>query len=387
MGRILVTKTADAVIIGGGIIGVSVAFYLARAKFGKIIVLEKERFLGSGSTAKAAGGIRAQFSSKVNIEMSMLSERVFVRFKEETGWDALFDKVGYMFLLSDEQSVADFTKSYELQRSLGLKVRLLKPDEIPDYAPDLRRDGILLATFCEDDGLGDPYEFLSGYEHACRRDGVEFALQTELTAINCQGGRISGVSTTGGDIDTEVVINCAGPFGGQVGTLAGVQVAVKPYPRQCVTTGELDFIKGDFPMVVDVRSGLYMHKESKGLLLGWGDKERESSFDVSIDPDYTDAILERALELMPRLETAEIANQWSGLYETTPDHTAILGQDDNVNGLFHTTGFSGHGFMHAPAAGILTSEILTGKKLSIDISSLSPGRFAKGSVIAESNVI
>ena len=140
-------------------------------------------------------------------------------------------------------------------------------------------------------------------------------------------------------------------------------------------------------MVVDVRSGLYMHKESKGLLLGWGDKERESSFDVSIDPDYTDAILERALELMPRLETAEIANQWSGLYETTPDHTAILGQDDNVNGLFHTTGFSGHGFMHAPAAGILTSEILTGKKLSIDISSLSPGRFAKGSVIAESNVI
>jgi len=378
---------ADAVIIGGGIIGTAIAFYLAKAKYGNIILVEKELFLGSGATSKAAGGIRAQFSSKSNIEMSMLSEKSFVNFKEETGQDAFYDKVGYMFLLEENNHIESFKKDYELQKSLGLNVELLKPEDIGQYAPHVSLEGIKLATFCHEDGLGDPHEFLTGYEKAARQLGVEFEIEAEVTGINLNAGKVTGVKTGKGEISTPLVINCAGPYAKVIGRMVGADVKVEPIRRQIVTTGELDFIKPYIPMVVDVKSGLYCHKESKGMLLGWADFSVKPSFDTSIDPDYTDAILEKALERIPQLETAEIANQWAGLYETTPDHRAIIGWEPAVEGMFHCTGFSGHGFMHAPAAGQITTEILTDRELSIDISSLSPSRFAKGVVAEETNVI
>lgn len=378
---------ADVVIVGGGIIGVAVAFYLAKRKYGQIVIVEKEPFLGAGSTSKAAGGIRAQFSTKANIEMSMLSEKLFCSFKEDTGSEALFDQVGYLFALSDDQDVATYTRQYELQRSVGLNVQLLKPEDIPQYAPHIRIDDIKLATYCHDDGLGDPSEFLRGYEKADRQMGVEIVTECEVTAIRKEGDKIAAVRTTQGEISTPLVVNCAGPWAALIARLAGAEIKLEPFKRQCVTTGELDFIKPFFPMVVDVKSGLYFHKESKGLLLGWADKDMKSSFDVSIEPDYTDTIIEKALDRIPQLETAEIANQWAGLYETTPDHQAIIGWDTEVRGLFHVTGFSGHGFMHAPAAGVVTSEILAGVKPTIDISSLGPERFAHGLAHHETNVI
>ena len=378
---------ADAVIIGGGIIGVAVAFYLARQKYGQIVVLEKEPFLGAGSTSKAAGGIRAQFSNKVNIEMSMFSEERFARFKEETGYDAQYNQVGYLFLLTEESDVKEYSAHNALQRSLGLRAELLKPEDVPQYAPHVRLDDVRLATFCHDDGLGDPNEFLSGYEHAIRDMGVEIALETPLTGISVNGSKVTTVKTARGDISCPLVINATGAWAGEVAKMVGADVAVLPYRRQIVTTGELDFVKPFFPMVVDVKSGLYCHKESKGMLLGWADKAVKPSFDISIDPDYTDSILERALDRIPQLETAEIANKWAGLYETTPDHRAIIGWEPAVEGMFHVTGFSGHGFMHAPAAGVVTAEMVAGKKTSIDISTLSPERFAKGAIVEETNII
>ncbi|MDD3732445.1 MAG: FAD-binding oxidoreductase [candidate division Zixibacteria bacterium] len=378
---------ADAVIIGGGIIGVATAFYLAREKYGNIVLLEKETFLGSGSTSKAAGGIRAQFATRTNIQMSMLSEKIFANFKEETGFDALYTQCGYMFLLSEDKDIDEFKKSYQLQKSLGLPVELLKPDDIKKYAPIVRTDDIKLATFCRDDGIGDPSEFLAGYEKAARKLGVEINIETEVTGFNTREDKITGVKTNKGEIKCPLVINCTGAWTKLIGRMVGVNVRVEPVRRQCVTTGELDFINPEFPMVVDVKSGLYTHRESKGLLLGWADKNVKPSFDISIDPDYTDNILERALDRIPRLETAEIANQWAGLYETTPDHRAIIGWEKAVAGLFHITGFSGHGFMHAPAAGLVTTDILTGREPRIDISDLEPQRFAEGVVTEETNVI
>lgn len=365
----------------------AVAYYLAHRKYGSIVLVEKESVPGAGSTSKAAGGIRAQFASKVNIEMSMLSEKLFRRFREDTGSEALFDQVGYMFLLSSDEDVVSFRESVTLQQSLGLNVELLQPEDIPRLAPHVRIDDIKLATYCNDDGLGDPHEFLSGYAQAARKMGVEIALETDVIGLTTNSGRLTEVVTSKGSIASGVVVNASGPFAAQIGNMVGAEVRVDPVRRQCVTTGELDFVKPDFPMVVDVASGLYCHKESKGLLLGWADKSVKPSMDTSIDPDYTDAILERALNRMPQLETAEIANQWAGLYETTPDHRAIIGYEPSVEGLFHVVGFSGHGFMHAPAAGMVTSEVLTGKQTTIDISDLSPDRFAKGVLLEETNVI
>lgn len=382
-------KNADAVIIGGGIIGMSVAYHLAKFKLGKIVLLEKEILPGSGATAKAAGGIRAQFSTKVNIEMSMLSEKMFASFKDEIWNDALFDQVGYMFVLENDSDIETFTKSYELQKSLGLNVEMINPDDIAKLAPHVNLENVKSATFCKDDGLGDPYEFLSGYETAARKNGVEIVYDTEVVSIEKNGDKITSVTTKDNVISTPLVINCAGPQAKLIGQMLNIDIPVEPIKRQIVTTGELDFVKPFFPMVVDVKTGLYTHKESKGLLLGWADKSVKPSFDISIEPDYTDSILERALEHIPQLETAEIANQWAGLYEVTPDHHAIIGHESEIEGLFEVNGFSGHGFMQAPAAGLVTAEILTGKDPSVDVSDLSPKRFKGQSVslIDETNVI
>jgi len=382
-----VRSKADAVIIGGGIIGMATAFYMARAKYGRIVLLEKESLTGTHSTSKAAGGIRAQFANKANIQMSMLSEKLFCRFKEDTGQEAFFDQVGYMFLLTRDDDVEMFTKSADLQRSLGLKVEILKPADIPQYAPHVRLDDVKMATFCHDDGLADPNEFLAGYEKSSRNLGVEIELGTEVTGMTVSAGRVTEVITNRGNISCGLVINAAGAFSSLIGRMVGVDLKVAPIRRQCVTTGQLDFVKPFFPMVVDVASGLYTHKESKGLLLGWADPNVKPSFDISVDPDYTDAILEKALDRIPQLETAEVANQWAGLYETTPDHRAIIGYEPAVEGLFHITGFSGHGLMHAPAAGMVSTQIIMGQEPEIDISDLSPERFAKGELQHETNVI
>ncbi len=381
------TKNADAVIIGGGVIGLSTAYQLAKFKYGKIIVLEKELFLGSGATGKCAGGVRAQFSTKINIEMSMLSEKMLVAFESETGYPIVFDQVGYMFLLSDDKELADFTKAYELQRSLGLNVDLIEPSEVTKIAPPVRVDDIIKATFCKDDGLADPNDMIQGYASAARKLGVEIAVENEVTGLKIEDGEIKGVVTKEGEIETPLVVNAAGPYAKVIAKMAGIDLPVEPIRRQIVTTGPLEYINATFPMVVDVKSGLYCHKESAGLLLGWADSSVPPAFDESVDPDYSDNIIMKALDRIPQLETAEMAKSWAGLYETTPDHHAIIGPAEQVEGLFYVNGFSGHGLMHAPAAGLVAAEIICNKEPSVDISPLAPDRFARGRIVEETNVI
>ncbi len=381
------SRNADAVIIGGGIIGLATAFNLARMKYGKVVVVEKELFLGSGATAKCAGGIRAQFTTKVNIQMSMKSEEILVNFEAETGWPAIFDQCGYMFLLTEEEHVRDFEKSVALQRSLGLPVEYLSPDKINEIAPRVRTDDVIKATFCKNDGLADPNDLIQGYAAAARRHGVEIVVEAEAVGLIMEGGRVKGVKTKAGDFSSSLIINAAGPYAKVIAAMAGIDLPVEPVRRQISTTGALDFIKPGFPMIVDVRSGLYFHRESPGLLLGWADKTVAPGFDESVDPDYTDNIIMRALDRVPDLETAEISKSWAGLYETTPDHHAIIGWAGKVEGLFFNNGFSGHGMMHAPAAGLVAAEIITGKTPSVEITALNPERFDKGQVREETNVI
>ena len=377
----------DAIIIGGGIAGLATAFNLAKMSFGDILILEKEMFVGSGATAKCAGGIRAQFSSKINIEVSMKSIEIFEHFEEITGEPALYDQVGYMFLLTDEATVEPYLKAAELQQALGLSVQIFSPDDVVKIAPPVRNDDVIKATFCNRDGLGDPHEFLQGYFRASKRMGVDIVTEMPATGIIVKSGKVAGVKTPKGDLSTPLVINAAGPYAKVIGAMAGVIVPVEPYRRQIVTTGELDFIPATMPMVVDVSSGLYCHKESKGLLMGWADPNVPPAFDESQDPDYNDTILMKALDRIPRLETAEVANSWAGLYETTPDHHAIIDFADTVEGFFVISGFSGHGFMHAPGAGLLAAEMISGKTPSIDASRLSLRRFVGGTIEEEVNVI
>ncbi len=381
------TRNADVVIIGGGIIGLAAAFNLAKFKFGKIVVVEKEMFLGSGATSKCAGGIRAQFNSKSNIEMSMKSEEILANFESITGYPAIFNQCGYMFLLSDEKELADFSKAVELQKSLGLPVELIDPDRINDFAPEVRTDDIIKATFCQQDGLADPNDLIQGYASASRGLGVEILVETEVTGITTDKNTVTGIKTNKGDIDCPLIINAAGPYAKIIAQMAGTSIPVEAVRRQIVTTAALDFVGPKFPMVVDVKAGLYFHREAPGLLLGWADNTVEPAFDESVDPDYTDNIIMKALDRIPALETAGVSNSWAGLYEVTPDHHAIIGSSKKINGLFYINGFSGHGLMHAPAAGLVAAESICGKKTTVDISSLAEDRFEKGVISEETNVI
>ncbi len=378
---------ADAIVIGGGIIGVATAFNLAQMKYGKILLLEKEMFLGTGATAKCAGGIRAQFTTKVNIQMSMKSEELLVNFEELTGWPAVFDQVGYMFLISDDNELAQFTDAVKLQKSLGLPVEFIDIKQVNEIAPPVRTDDIIKATFCKNDGLADPNDMIQGYASAARKAGVEIETESEVTGLVLNGDSITGVQTKKGTISTNMVVNAAGPYAKLIAQMAGKVLPVEPVRRQIVTTGALDYIPHTFPMVVDVRAGLYFHRESPGLLFGWADKDVPPGFDESVDPNYTDTILMKALDRVPRLESAEIQKAWAGLYETTPDHHAIIGFEPELKGLFYNNGFSGHGLMHGPAAGLVAAEMICGKKPSVDVSTLSPNRFVKGTTVEETNVI
>lgn len=377
----------DAIIVGGGIIGLATAFNLAKMKFGNILVLERDLFVGSGATSKCAGGIRAQFFSRANIEVSMKSIEIFEKFEDITGEPALYDQVGYTFLLTQDDTVESYLKAVELQQSLGLDVRVIGPDDIKELAPPVRTDDIIKATFCPRDGLGDPHEFMQGYFRASKKLGVDIVTEKEVTGIIVDNGKVAGVKTDSEDISTPLVINAAGPYARKIGEMVDVEVPVDPYRRQIVTTGELDFIPQTMPMVVDVASGLYCHKESKGLLMGWADTSVEPGFDESQDPDYNDNILMKALDRIPKLEEAEVGNSWAGLYETTPDHHAIIGFAEEIEGFFVNAGFSGHGFMHAPGAGLLAAEVIAGREASVNIDRLALGRFARGPVEEEVNVI
>lgn len=377
----------DIVIIGGGIIGCSIAYYLAKKKFGKIAVVEKDQYLGNGATAKCAGGIRAQFGTEINVRMSMLSERKFEVFKEELDAEVQFDQVGYLFLMTTDEHVEAFRKQYAMWQKVGHPVEWLDAKQILELVPVLETSDVLAGTFSRKDGIGDPHQFTQGYVNAARRLGVKFLLESEAKNILHSGDVITGVVTSQGELSTDTVVNAAGPHSRIVSNWLGIDIPVRPYKRQIVTTAPLDFITDSFPMVVDIGSGLYTHKESGGLLLGWADKDTPEGFDESAHPDYTDAILEKGLNRIPQLETAEIKAAWGGLYDTTPDHHAILGSSGVVPRFYHANGFSGHGFMHAPAVGIVMSELIMGEPLSIDIAALSPHRFAKTSLVEENTVI
>ena len=385
-------QTADVVIIGGGVIGLSSAFYIARERYnraadGRVVVVEREPVTGAGATGKNAGGIRAQFSTPDNIIFSLRSIEVFERFREETGSNLVFNQCGYLFLQTTEEQVESFTKQAELQRSLGVDVVFMTPEEIKELAPALRVDDVIRGNFFARDGIADPGDVCMGYYNACKRVGVDVRVSHTVTGLIMAGDKITGVRTNKGDIATETVINAAGPFAREIAAMAGYTLDVQPVKRQIVTTGELDFINKEFPMVVDVGSGVYFHRETPGLLMGWADPNTPVGYDESVDPDYTDEILIRTLERVPQLETAEVGRAWGGLYETTPDHKAVIGRAPGVEGMILVNGFSGHGLMHAPAAGMVVSDIFGGVTPRFSIETFSPERFAKGALTCETNVI
>jgi sarcosine oxidase subunit beta len=368
--------SAGVAIVGGGIMGVAVAYYLARRGIQDIVLLERD-LVSQGSTGLSVGGIRQQFSHPANIRLSQRSVRVFETFREEFGVDIGYHKAGYLFLAAKEETWRDFLVSVETQRRLGVPVEILAREEISRRWPYLQLKDIRGGTFCAEDGYADPYLVAMGFAQSARRLGVRIEELTLVTAIQRKEGRINGVVTSRGDVQTPVVVNAAGPWAAEVGRMAGVDLPVLPYRRQAFMTQPFDLFPKPVPMIIDQDAGFYFRGADPGLIMGMSDPEESPGFHIQTDRAFMERVVEAAIYRAPRIENARILRGWAGLYEVTPDDNPIIGPIDTCPGFFCAVGFSGHGFQHGPAVGQIVSRLLAGQPSDLDLEPFSYDRFAR----------
>jgi len=385
------TETADVVIIGSGIVGSSVAYHLAEVGCTNVLVVEREAHQGKGSTGKSMGGVRAQFATMVNIQMSRYSIDFFATFDEQLGYPADYRPHGYLFCATSERQLGYLKANRERQLALGVKnVELISREDIVKILPQLRIDDVIGGTYCPTDGFVDPHSVMMGFMMKARERGVRLWLDTKVTGIEVANGQVTGVTTTRGPVSAPMIVNAAGAWAAEVALLAGAELPVEPLRRQLVPTEPFAGLPKRFPMVIDMSTGFHFRREGKGILLAWNDPEETPGFKTDFDASFIEKILTRAASRVPCLADAEVnpRRAWAGLYEMTPDHHAIIGPAPNVKGLFFVNGFSGHGVMHSPASGRITADlILHGSSELVDTTLIGLERFATGRLLEETAIL
>jgi len=371
-------RTASVVVIGGGAVGCSIAYHLARRGVRDVVVLERET-VGSGTTSKAAGGIRAQFGTEPEIRFSLEGQRVLETFKEEFGGEPGFQRIGYLFLVSSTEALRGFETRIALQRRLGVDVRVITPKEAQAIVPALNVDDLVAAVWGPQDGVAGPAEVTAGFARRARELGARIVEGVETTGLTLDGGRVRGVTTSDGTIAAPVVVNAAGPAAARVGRLAGLALPVYPRRRHIFFTEPFPEIPGPVPLTTDRASGFYFRKEMEQLLLSPGDVEDiGEDFTVPVDRAKIEETVTKAVHRVPVLEQATIAGGWAGLRPLTPDDHAIIGWAPGLSGFFLAVGFGGHGFQHSPATGRHVADWIVDGKPSMDLSLFDPGRFSTG---------
>jgi len=379
-------KTAEVAIIGGGIMGVSIAYYLAKQGVSDVVVLEKD-LLAQASTGLSVGGIRQQFSNPANIRLSQESVRVYERFEDEFGADIKFRQVGYIFLAQMEETWNDFLSGVETQRQHDVPVEVLSQEDIKQRWSYLNVDDLKGGTFGPKDGYADPYLAAMGFANSARKLGVRIEEKTKVTGISIAGGRVQGVETSKGPISAPAVVNVAGPWGGEVARMAQLDLPVKPYRRQVFMTKSFDAIPKPVPMVIDQDVTFYFRGEEPGIIMGMSNPDEPSSFNLNVDRDFLEKVIEAAVRRAPLLEEAEILRGWGGLYTITPDDNPIIGEVPGIAGFFSAIGFSGHGFQQAPAVGLILSQLILDGQTNFDLKPFSYDRFGKKEQEGEKRVV
>lgn len=366
---------ASVVVIGGGVIGTSIAYHLAAAGVPDVVLVERDE-LAAGSTSKAAGGVRAQFSDEVNIRLGARSLEAFARFGEELGHDIGLHRTGYLFLLSTPEEVATFEASVALQNSLGVPSRLIDPAEAQRLNPLITTEGLLAAAYSPDDGHCTPEAVVHGYAAAARDLGARVLRRTEVTGIEQSRERITAVHTTLGRITTGAVICAAGAWSKAVGAMAGVDLPVRPLRRQIAVTEALPGRPPGLPMTIDFHTTFYFHPEGPGLLIGMSDPDERPGFATDTHDRWIPRLVETMERRAPSLLELRRTGGWAGLYEETPDHNALIGEASSVSRFLYATGFSGHGFLQGPAVGEVVRDLFLRRVPFVDVTPLSAGRFA-----------
>ena len=366
-------ERADVVIVGGGVMGAATAFHLTELGITDVVLLERET-LAAGSTSRSAGGIRAQFADELNIRIALRSIAEFEDFRTRVGADIDHEQSGYLFLLDDPGDVARFRVALELQRSLGVPSRELTVDEALAIVPQLEPDGLLAATFCPLDGRATPEAVVAGYADAARRAGARIRQGEPVERIDVRDGRIEAVGTSSGSIATDTVVCAAGVWSRDVAALAGIDLPVTGERRSMWYSPERDGLPTPLPLTIDFTTSFYFHGEGPGVAFGGREPTLEQ-------------VAEHAARRLPVLAELPIQSSWSGFYEMSPDHNAIVGETADPARFLYATGFSGHGFQQAPAVGEHLAELVAGRDPTLDLSPFALDRFARGEARREAFVI
>jgi len=380
-----VTETAEVVVVGAGIMGVSTAYHLARLGAGRVIVLERDTVC-SGSTALASGGIRHQYANRLGIELTTHSIVTYERFRDEFGVDPQFRQHGYLILIATEDELATARRSVALQRSLGVDVELLDAAATHALCPYLNTADLLGATYTPRDGYADPYLCATAIAARARELGVVIKQQHEVRGFLRHGDRVTGVTTAAGDFEARAVVIATGAWSGVVGKLAHVEIPVRPHRRHKFMTAPFpaERIPAATPFIIDPHRNFSLRREGAGLLFGHGRRDEPDSFSTEVDRSLEASVVERAIHRAPALADAALLRAYAGLYEMTPDQTGIVSAVPGVAGLHVVAGFSGHGFMHGPIAGQLMAEMLVhGRAVTMDAAALDLARFARGDTHVE----
>jgi sarcosine oxidase subunit beta len=384
-------EQATVVIVGGGVMGASIAFHLAEAGVGGVLLLERGDLAG-GSTCKAAGGVRAQFSDAVNIALGARSLLAFEDFAVRPGAEIDLHQVGYLFLHTDPVQAQTAREAVDLQNAMGVPTRLLTAAEAAALNPTVTTSDVLAATFHPRDGHCTPEAVVHGYASAARRLGATVLTGVEVTGVETDGTSITAVQTSEGTVRTSTVVCAAGTWSRAIGDMVGVDLPIHPLRRQILITEPLgpeleQLFPSDMPFTIDAASTLYMHREGPGVLLGMSYQAEQPGFDETYSEDWYPDLVD-AIELRcPDLLQVGIAHRWVGLYEVTPDHNALVGRSADVPGFLYAAGFSGHGFLQGPAIGEVIRDLYLDREPVIDVTSLSAERFANGDTLYELGIV
>lgn len=387
-----VMPSADVLIIGGGVIGASIAFQLGLKGQKRVVVLDRSAQPGLGSTGAATGGFRVQFSSEVNVRLSLASLEILKSFQDLTGVDPRYIPAGYLFLASNDQEMSSLRRAMDVQRAVGAtRTRQVSVDEARDLNPVANLDGIVGGSFSPVDRFTTPLNILKGFREAATRLGAEFRYGVELHGLRHENGKVISAQTSEGEYTAEVVVNAAGAWAGKVARMAGYDLPVRPVPRHVAVTQPCEQLSNEMPMTVWASDGFHVRVRNGRPLLIWTTKDQpESSFDTSVDRQWLRQVYVRALLSFPSLGSSplDVDSSWAGLYEMSPDKTAMVGLAPGFDNFYLANGSSGHGVMHSPAIGQLVASAVIGENIPDEFGiPLSPSRFSSSVQAVSADVL